>query len=105
MTHDQRKNSPVEVSFTGFLSGLLAEGLICLGVMQNPVTGKTQKDLGHASLVIDTIDMLREKTEGNLSKEESDAMEGVLGQLRMGYLEQMKKRDGDTAPAAESGGG
>ena len=75
------------MDFTGFMTGLLAEGFVSLGVMKNPVTGEARKDLRHAGLVIDTIDMLREKTKGNLSKEESDTLEESLHQLRVMFVQ------------------
>ncbi len=76
----------MKVDFTGFLSGLMAEGLIAMGVIEHPHDQKMHKDLRHATMVIDTIALLKEKTAGNLSKEESDAIEGALHQLRMMYV-------------------
>lgn len=80
-----------EVEFKLFISGLLAEGLAALGVLKHPAAAHIQKDLRHASLVIDTLDMLKEKTSGNLTEEESKTMEEVLHQLRMGYVATLKE--------------
>jgi hypothetical protein len=78
--------SDFKVDFNIFISGLLLEGMVAAGVMANPVTKKTEKNLEHASQVIDTLDMLRKKTEGNLTDEESKMIEQGLHQLRMLYV-------------------
>jgi len=75
-----------KINFTMFISGLIAEGMISLGMLENPITKKKEKNLEHASSVIDVVEMLKEKTKGNLSKEESTAMDDALHQLRMVYV-------------------
>jgi hypothetical protein len=84
----------MEINFNVFVSGLMAEGLIALGAMKNPMTKETKKDLEHASQVIEVIGMLQEKTKGNLTEEESKGLEEVLHQLRMLYVaETSEKKD------------
>ena len=83
---EEGSKEAIKVDFTGFLSGLMAEGLISMGVIEHPHDKKIHKDLRHATMVIDTIALLKEKTAGNLSKEEADAIEGALHQLRMMYV-------------------
>ncbi|MDP8298837.1 MAG: DUF1844 domain-containing protein [Candidatus Tantalella remota] len=84
--NEKASTEAIKVDFTGFLSGLMAEGLIALGVIEHPHDQKMHKDLRHATMVIDTIALLKEKTEGNLTKEEAVAIEGALHQLRMMYV-------------------
>lgn len=76
----------IKVDFTVFLSGLIAEGLASLGLFKHPAAEGIKKDLRHAGLVIDTLDMIKEKTKGNLTKEEEEGLEQSLHQLRMAYL-------------------
>lgn len=83
------ENNKPEINFSLFISGLMAEGLVALGLIENPVTKKAHKDLRHASVVIDTLNMLKEKTKGNLTKEESNGLEETIHQLRMMYLAEM----------------
>lgn len=85
----------LRVNFTGFASGLLAEGFMALGIMKHPDSGKEYKNLLHAGLVIDTLAMLKEKTEGNLTKEEADSLEEVMHQLRIAYVAEMNKKEED----------
>jgi hypothetical protein len=76
----------MEMNFITFISGLLAEGLMAMGMIKNPVTNETKKSLEHASHVIDALSMLEEKTKGNLTGEEEKGLEEALHQLRMFYV-------------------
>ncbi len=91
----------IKMDFTVFLSGLMADGLIALGLIKNPVTEKEDKDLVHASRVIDIIDMLKVKTAGNLTEDESSNLENILHQLRMGYIMCRSKGEKEAAPEKE----
>jgi hypothetical protein len=76
----------VKMDFNMFVSGLLAEGLMALGVIKNPVTQETKKDLRHASHVIDALNMLQEKTKGNLTEDEGKGITEAIHHLRMLYV-------------------
>jgi hypothetical protein len=80
------RGKDMEMNFTVFISGLMAEGMMALGVLKNPVSGEVKKDLEHASHVIDALNMLEEKTKGNLTDEEEKAIEEALHNLRMMYV-------------------
>jgi len=80
-----------KADFNLLVSGFFAEGMISLGMMQNPLTKKTEKNMDHASYVIDMLEVLRQKTAGNLSKEESEGMEQGLHQLRVIYVAELNK--------------
>ena len=84
----------IKVNFTVFISGLLMEGLAALGLVKHPIADKVQKDLRHAGTIIDVLTMLKEKTTGNLTKEESDNLEEAIHHLRMGYVASMEKGPG-----------
>lgn len=74
-----------------FLSGLMIEGLIALGEVENPVTKKKEASLDQARYIIDVIAMLEEKTKNNLTPEEKDAISHILYELRMRYIEKEKE--------------
>ena len=61
--------------------------LIQLGLVNDPVTGSPTENLPLAKRNIDLLDILRDKTKGNLEDEEQKFLEGVIGQLKMAYLE------------------
>ena len=74
-------------SFEMLLSTLATEAMISLGAIPHPATGKNQAHPDQAKYLIDTIGVLQEKTKGNLTPGESQAIEGLLHQLRMVYVE------------------
>jgi len=86
-TTEAIKSEPnVEVSFGLFITGLMMEAVIALGDLENPVTHKKEPNLQHAKILIDTLEMLKEKTKNNLSKDEDEAMSSILYDLRMRFV-------------------
>ncbi|TWT47606.1 DUF1844 domain-containing protein [Botrimarina hoheduenensis] len=73
-------------SFGMLLSSLATEAMMAMGHFPHPLTGETTPHREQAKYLIDTIDMLRMKTKGNLSADESAAVEDVLHQLRMAFV-------------------
>lgn len=76
----------VEISFGLFITGLMMEAMMALGDLENPVTHKKESNLQHAKILIDTLEMLKEKTKNNLSKDEDEAMNSILYDLRMRFV-------------------
>ena len=69
------------------LASLLAmQAMIALGLFADPLTGKTEVRVHQARNLIDTLDMLQKKTEGNRTAEETAAFEHLLHELRLGFL-------------------
>ena len=83
---------PMEVSFGIFITGLMMEAMIALGDLEHPVTHKKDTNLEHAKILIDTLEMLKEKTKNNLSKEENEAMDSILYDLRMRFVAKSNKK-------------
>ena len=94
MTNDQKtttnEQSSMPVNFMTFLLSLTVAVQMSLGKIPNPQTGKSEKNLKVAKETIGIIEMLKEKTNGNLTKEESDLFEHVLYEVRMGYVDASK---------------
>lgn len=80
----------LEANFGTFISSLIIQALIFLGEMENPTTKKTETNLAQASFLIDTLGMLKEKTRGNLSKDEIELLDNALYDLRMRYVNKVK---------------
>jgi len=70
-----------------------------LGHVPNPQTGKPEVNLEFARMFIDQIEMLQEKTRGNLSNEETQMLSSVLSDLRLAFL-QASKNPAPAQPAA-----
>ena len=62
-----------------------------LGLVENPMTKKVEKDLEQARMSIDMLDMLEKKTTGNLTSDESGFISRVQDDLKMSYVKEMKK--------------
>ena len=75
------------VSFSSFLLGLSTQALLHLGEIEDPVSGRVERDLGAAKHVIDILGILKDKTKGNLEQAEQQLLEAVLYDLRMRYVE------------------
>jgi hypothetical protein len=89
----QAQQSPLpEINFSTFVISLSTQALMHLGEIENPLTGKVEPDVVVAKQMIDIIGMLREKTRGNLNAGEDRLIEDILFDLRMKYVEAVKKR-------------
>jgi hypothetical protein len=77
-------------SFVNFLSTLATNAAASLGAVPHPSTGKLSLDLETGKYWLEVLGMLKEKTKGNLHKEEQRLLEGLLGDLRMQYVHIMK---------------
>lgn len=77
------------LDFSTFILSLSSSVLMNLGVVENPVTKKTEKEPAAAKQTIDLIALLKEKTEGNLDEGEEKLMSDVLHDLRLWYVKVM----------------
>ena len=99
MTEQQLdKNSQL---FVGLISSLTSQAYIQLGKLKNPMTDKIERDLDGASLSIDIIAMLKEKSDGNLSPDESTFLERTLHELRLNYVSEKEKPEPEPEPVPD----
>jgi hypothetical protein len=83
----EQESTPLpEVNFNSLIFSLSSSALFHLGEIADPQTGEKKKDLPLAKHAIDTIDMLEEKTKGNLTEEEAGFVQNVLTDLRWRYI-------------------
>jgi len=88
-------------SFSYFLLSLSTQALIALGEIEHPATNRKEADLEQARFTIDLLEVLREKTEGNRTEEETRSLEALLFDLKMRYVEiSGSGRGGDEPPKA-----
>lgn len=78
-----------EINFSSFLFSLSSSAFVHLGMIPDPDTGKTQKNLALAKHTIDLLGMLREKTRNNLIPEEEVLFDHLLYDLRMVYVKEV----------------
>ena len=79
-----------QLDFFNYIASLGFQTMIFLGEMPNPITNQVEKNLKQAKFLIDTLVILRDKTKGNLSKEEDDLLNGSIYELQMRYVDLSK---------------
>ena len=79
------------VTFSSFLLGLSTQALLSLGEVPDPATGQPTRDLSAAKHLIDLLGVLREKTRNNLDAGEESLFDSVLYDLRMRYVELVRR--------------
>jgi hypothetical protein len=76
------------IDFATFVLSLSTTALCQMGVIADPLTGEhVEPDHAIARQTIDTIEMLREKTRGNLDEEERKLIDTLLYELRVKFVE------------------
>ncbi|MCK4224936.1 MAG: DUF1844 domain-containing protein [candidate division Zixibacteria bacterium] len=81
-----------------------------MGKLQNPITKNVERNLDQAKFSIDMLEMIQSKTRNNLSENERKFLEHALYELRMNYLDEVKKeeqkeKEKDFAQEDQSGSG
>ena len=64
-----------------------------LGKIKNPVTDKVERNLTAAQGSIDMLEMLKEKTNGNLTETEQRFLTELLREVRLNYVDEAAKPD------------
>ncbi len=75
-----------QINFLTFLLSLNNSALFHLGELKNPQTDEAEVNLMLARQTIDIINILKEKTKGNLNEEEEMLLDDILYDLRMRYV-------------------
>jgi len=65
--------------------------MVALGKLMNPMSGKIERNLEGARNTIDTLAAIEARTRGNLESDEQRVLSQVLTELRMNYLDEVKK--------------
>jgi len=81
-----------EINFSTFVISLSTQALMQLGEITSPLSGKVETDIPAAKQMVDILGMLQEKTKGNLNSSEERLLEDILFDLRMRYVEAVKKK-------------
>ena len=93
-------------SFEVLASSMMTQTLAALGQFPDPTTGKAMVSLPYAQFNIGLLEVLQDKTQGNLSDEEAKLVEEALHQLRMLYVavEKSLRESGAIPPESTEGG-
>jgi len=94
IVNNQASDKPID--FSAFILSLSTTALLQLGVIENPYTKKREKDVAMAKGTIDVLGLIKEKTKGNLTKDEEALMESILAELRMMYYKMNVEQGAET---------
>ncbi len=78
------------LDFSSIVFPFYTQALMKLGILKDPAQGEEGENLELARRLIDILDLLKDKTKGNLDSDEEKFLEGCLQQLKVHYLEKAK---------------
>ena len=87
--------------FQGLIQSFQAAAMQQMGKVMNPFTEKIERDMGHARMSIEMLEMLRTRTQGNLTGQEARFLNHVLTELRLNYVAEMEKDKADAPKPAD----
>lgn len=101
---EQAKHAPAmpPASLELLLTSLATEAMISLGQLPSFGSQKLETNLDQARYVIDMLQVLEDKTKGNLTADEAQALKDLLHQLRLMFVavqQQAVKTPAEDAPA------
>lgn len=85
--------------FIEFVMMQAQQAAMFLGRIPNPQTGKPGVNLEIARMFIDQLEMIREKTRGNLTSEESEILTRVLSDLQLTFVQAAGEAGASSAPS------
>jgi hypothetical protein len=78
-------------TFSTFILSLSTSALVALGELPDPITNEKSVDLNMARQTIEIIEILKEKTRGNLNEDEERLIENTLCDLKLKYVDVAKR--------------
>ena len=95
MSEKEKKTNKKEIpeglekaTFLSIVLRMATGSYISLGLVEDPITGKRNKDLEMAKYLIDSLIILRDKTKGNLDKEEKGYLNNIIQDLELKFVKE-----------------
>lgn len=73
-----------------------------LGKIPHPMTNKIERDIEQARMSIDILDMLKARTQGNLSDDETRMLDHILRELKLNFVDELNKEPKEQKEKAAS---
>ncbi len=86
--NDQQNEQIPEINFVSFVYSLATTAFYHFGDFPDPVTKKTLRNLPAAKQTIDILNILKNKTAGNLEQTEKQMLDDILYELQMRYVKE-----------------
>ncbi len=80
-----------QMLFVQLISSLHGAALMQMGKMKNPASDTLERNLEQAELTIEMLDMLKERTKGNLSNDEDKFVSSVISEVKLNYVDEKAK--------------
>jgi len=84
-------NEKQQKLFVQFISSLHGAALMQMGKIKNPATNSQERHLDQAEVTIEMLDMLKERTKGNLSPDEEKFFSTVISELKLNFVDEKSK--------------
>ena len=68
-----------------------------MGKIKNPVTDKIERNLDQSRFSIDMLEVIRKKTEGNLSEQEKHFLDRSISELQLNFIDEAEKEKKEKA--------
>jgi len=88
MTDENNRHSEMLISL---VLNLQMSAMAGMGKIVNPATQKAERNMPEAKAAIDMLEMLSEKTKGNLTTDEDRLLQQVLTDLRLNYVNELSR--------------
>lgn len=76
---------PEQASFSALVGSLATQAMFALGLIADPESGQVMVNLDAARYTLDLLSVLIEKTQGNLSSDESKMLLQTTGELEQAF--------------------
>jgi len=86
------KSKEQEKLYSYLISTFKSSALIALGIMKNPMSKEISQNFEQASYYIKLLEMLEQKTKGNVTEYEKMILLNTLSDLKMKLIEQKSKK-------------
>ena len=91
LSTDEENTETFEINFLNYVTSMGFQALCFLGEIPHPMTNMVETNIEQAKLLIDTLVMVREKTKGNLTRQEGDVLNTTIYELQVKYVELLQK--------------
>ncbi|MBK9975493.1 MAG: DUF1844 domain-containing protein [Planctomycetes bacterium] len=106
-TEAQGQQQMPKADFLTHVASVATQAMIFMGAMRHPMTGEVEFDPVQARYLIDTMQVLKDKTKGNLDAKEAESLDGMLGEVKMVWVqviqELQRQQAAQIAQAAQKG--
>lgn len=86
-------------NLTGLFVMLASSAAMAMGEAPDPLTGQVHRDLGQAAEMVDLLVLLREKTEGNRTAEETQVLDELVYDVQVRYVAATRRSGRPPGPA------